>query len=834
MRVNQYSKFTRFFVITNRKIMLLTRLNKSKSLRIVNLTGLSVIFASLLLSYSYIRKEWSYDRFNKKAERIFRLSFRYGDDPVDGRSFDIDHEKTILNDIPGVDEVVFMNKYETGVLTSQGKQIIINNFYAGSSNFFNVFDYRLLQGESDKALDAKKKVVISERLAHQLFGNESPLGKEIRVHTRKLMDGDIPMFVSGVFADFPENSHFHTDLILHLSEEAYDLPYVYLLLNEHARLDNVIQYLTGKLAELSKDRQKKTSPYIIPLTDIHLRSHVQREMESNGNISYIYLIAGANILLLVIVFFNLWLNAGLIFAANRRYYQLLRLNGASSSTVLKDESLLALVLGVISIIIGGACAFYFSSQLGVSLSVISPYEIAVAGLLFVFLVWFISVIPVIAGMSSTLFFITSPNPSKGGELFSPFGGVRGGSLRFSLANVRYLLIAQYCIVMFIVIVAFGISKQMNLVKTIQVGGTEQNILAMTDDLPMNVQERFDVLKAELLKHSEIESVTAAMQLPGSAIRDAIWVTREREAESDGRPLPILVVGNDFLSFFHIPLIAGNGFQPNPRSWKEEWDLMLASQNGKPLAENLTEGYVINKSAVKALGFQSPEDAVGKHISLTGNPTVAYISGGTIVGVTDDFTYTSLYEKSIPLLILQRSIFMNTFFVRFSPDTTQQGLAIFNQVWKKVYPDYPANYSFLQEIYTRVYHNEENTQSLVWLFSLLSLLIANLGLIIVMAFVIKRKTKEIGIRRINGASFWSIIRMLNIELLIQIGIAFLIAVPVAWYVMSRWLDNFARKISLDWWIFLLAGLFVLLISVIAVSWQSWRAATMNPVNSLKSE
>jgi len=798
--------------------MLLNRLNKSKSLRIVNLIGLSVIFASLLLSYGYIHKELSYDRFNKKAERIVRLSFRYGNDPVDGRSFNISQEKNALNNIPGVDEVVFLEKFTTGVLESQGKQVIIDNFYSGSSNFFNVFDYRLLQGEPDKALDAQGKVVISERLARQLFGNESPLGKEIRLESRKL-NHDVPLFVSGVFANFPENSHFHTDLITHRSDESDDLAYIYLLLNEHARLDNVVRYLSGKLDELTKDSEKKTSPYITPLTDIHLHSNLQREMEPNGNISYIYMIAGANILLLIIVFFNLWLNAGLIFASNRRYYQLLRLNGASSSTVLKDESWLALILGLASILIGGVCAYYFSSQSGISLSAVTPYEIAGAGLLFVFLVWLVSIFPVITGMSSTLFFNAASDIRP---------------LRFSLSNIRYLLVAQYCIVMFIVTVAFGISKQMNLIKTTQVGGTEQNILATNDDQPWGVQERFDILKTELLKHSEIESVTTAMQLPGSAIRDEIVVVREGDAESEKKKLPVLVVGEDFLSFFHIPLIAGSGFQPSPLSRKEEWDLMDASVSGKPLANNLTEGYVINKSAVKALGFQSPEDAVGKQLSNIGNSALSFISKGTIVGVTDDFTFTTLYEESIPLIILQRHAFMNTFFVRFSPDTTQNGLAIFNQVWKKVYPDYPANYSFLQEVYSQVYHNEQNTQSLVWLFSLLSLLIANLGLIIVMAFVIKRKTKEIGIRRINGASFWPIIRMLNIELLIQIGIAFLIAIPVAWYVMNRWLDNFARKTALNGWIFILAGLFVLFISVIAVSWQSWRAATMNPVEAIKTE
>jgi len=797
--------------------MLLNRLNKNRSLRIVNLIGLSVIFASLLLSYSYIRKELSYDRFNKKAERIVRFSIRYDDDPVDGRNNVFTQNNSLLDGVPGIEQVVLLDKFYSGILTYQGKPMVINNFYFTTSNFFQVFDYRLLQGNAENVLNSPEKVVVSEWLAKQLFGPEPTLGKEIRIGgSLKFPQKDL--FVSGVFENFPDNSHFHTDLIAYESVKEAWWPYVYLLLNEHTDLNHLNRDLTGKLNELNKDQKRKASPEIIPLTDIHLRSHAQREMEPNGNIYFIYLVAGANVLLLVIVFFNLWLNAGLIFAANRRYYQLLRLNGASSSTVLKDESLLALIMGAVSVVVGGVVAYYFSTQLGVSLSAITPYEIAAAGLMFVCLVWFISVLPVIMGMTSTLFFNT-------GNDVQP--------LRFSLSNVRYLLIAQYSIVMFIVIVAFGISKQMNLVKTTQVGGTEKNILALSGEQPPKVQERFDVLKAELLKHSEIESVTAAMQLPGSAIRDGITVIQEGKAETEGKQLPILVVGNDFLSFFHIPLIAGSGFQQNPRSWKEEWDLMNAFQDGKPLADNLMEGYVINKSAVKALGFSSPEDAVGKHISIK-HPTLEYISGGNILGVTDDFTYASLYDETIPLLILQRSLFMNSFFVRFSPDTTQQGLAIFNQVWKKVYPDYPTNYSFLQEIYSRVYHNEQNTQSLVWLFSMLSLAIANLGLIIVMAYIIKRKTKEIGIRRIHGATFGTIIRMLNKELIILIGIAFLIAVPAAWYVMSRWLENFARKISLEWWIFLLAGLFVLLISVIAVSWQSWRAATMNPVKTLKSE
>ena len=238
--------------------------------------------------------------------------------------------------------------------------------------------------------------------------------------------------------------------------------------------------------------------------------------------------------------------------------------------------------------------------------------------------------------------------------------------------------------------------------------------------------------------------------------------------------------------------------------------------------------------MKTLGFKSPEDAIGKHLSLSVNSALAYISKGTITAVTDDFTFTTLYEESIPLIILQRKLFSNCPFVRLSPDNTQQALNTFNRVWEEVFLDYPANYSFLQDVYNQVYRNERNTESLVWLFSLLSLIIANLGLIIVMAFVIKRKTKEIAIRRIHGASFWTIIKMLNGEFIIWIGIAFLTAVPASWYVIIRFLENFTHKATLNGWIFIIAGMFVLLLSVTAVSWQSWRAATSNPANSLKIE
>ena len=180
------------------------------------------------------------------------------------------------------------------------------------------------------------------------------------------------------------------------------------------------------------------------------------------------------------------------------------------------------------------------------------------------------------------------------------------------------------------------------------------------------------------------------------------------------------------------------------------------------------------------------------------------------------------------------MFQSCIMVHLSPDNKAQALQTFNRVWNEVNPDYPASYSFLQDIYGRIYRNELNAEALTRIFSLLCLIIANLGLIIIMSFVIKRKTKEIGIRKVNGATSGNIIGMLNKRFVIWIGIAFVIAIPVSYYVMSLWLQNFANKTTLDWWVFALSGLLVLLLSAISISWQSWFAATINPVKSLKSE
>jgi len=792
------------------------RFLKSRYLRAVNLLGLSIIFACMVLSYIHVKKEWSYDRFNVNADRIARLTLQYNDEPVDGRIYGFSGSG-LLSGIPGIEQIVALSRVNTAVMTYKGKLQILQNVYCASSNFFQVFSYPLVIGQKDKVLRTPHDVVVSESFARRLFGKESPIGKEIQLDGRRL--GPLNGFVTGVFKDFPENSHFHTEIIVQRPDNAGDdWPYVYILRNKDTGLSGIARKISNFYNKDATPKDGKTTAHLMPLTDIHLHSRVMRELEPNGNIYFVYLIIGSNILLLIIVLFNLWLNAGLIFSDNRKYYQLLRLNGASSWTVLRDETFLALLLGMLSVAFGLLIASYGASVLHYSLSVLIPGEIVMLCGGFLALIIVVCLLPVLVSLSSTLF-LNTENGMK--------------PLRLSSSNVRYMLIGQYSIVMFVIILAAGISKQVAFIKNTQVGGNDSTILVM-DEQPEQVKMRYKVLKTELEKHPEIKSVTAAMQLPGSAIRDMLGV--KTEGNSKELQIPLLAVGEDFLPFFNIKPIAGRTFSSDKMTSGEQLPLFMKMIKEKDKYNcNLSEEYVLNAKAVTFLGLGSPEKAINKTLTIN-HGALGYIHQGTVCGVVNNFTYTTLYEDTIPMIIIQRPLyfFLNCFMVRLDPKNPERSLAVFNKVWTKVNPDYPASYSFLQDEYARVYRNELNAEMLVRIFSILCLIIANLGLVIFTAFIIKNRTKEIGIRKVNGARSMEIVRMLNLSFIRWIVLAFVIAIPLVYFIMQRWLQDFAHKTTLDWWIFALAGLFVLLLSLLSVSWMTWRAATANPVESLKGE
>ncbi|SBV90974.1 ABC transporter permease [uncultured Dysgonomonas sp.] len=789
---------------------ILRRFLKSKSLRIINLLGLTLMFACMLVSYTYIKRELSYDKFYNNAHRIVRMTLSYDDNIADGRIYGTS-TKQIWQNIPEIEDELKLEMVNTAILNHNGSKQVLNNLFFASENLLNILDIPLIEGNSREAFKSPESVIISERLALQLFGRTDVIGEKIELSSRRIES--TVYFIRGVFKNMPENTHFHSDIIIHKADFDNFYHYVYLLMKDGYDLADIQSRLTANFKSQNPD-SRNAIINLIPMTDIHLHSHLLREMETNGNIYYIYLIAGINLLLLIIVLFNLWLNSSVIFSYNKRYYQLLRMNGASSSVVIKDETWVSLLLAVISILSGKLLSVFIGSYFSISFSALSITETVGIAILFILSTIFVSLLPILINMSATAFLNDQADLRQS---------------RFSISNVKYMLIVQYSIVLFIIIVGIGINNQMALIRNTQVAGNNDSILVF-EEQPHEVIENYTAFRNELLKHSEIESVTAAMQLPGNAVRDMIVITTEGK---DPAYIPVLVVGEDFMQTFDIKPVAGTLFPPLRLSYAEEANLQQRKMNEEGFKSSHRDNIIVNRKALGQLGFSSPEEAIGKEVGI-GHNSLDYFPTGIICGVVEDFTYTNVYEDAIPMVILQRNMFMNCFIIRIAPGSNEQALATLNSVWATLNPDYPINYKFLSDSYKSLYVNELNAEKVVLFFSILSFVITILGLIIFMAFMIKNRMKEISIRKVNGATNSEIVFMLNFGLLRWIFLSFVIAMPAAWYVMDKWLENFAYKTTIYWWIFVLAGISVLLISFLAISWQSLKAARINPAKSLKGD
>ncbi len=785
------------------------RILKNKGLRFVNLMGISLIFGSLLLSYIYIKKETSFDRFNEYADRIVRMSVQFDDEPIDGRIIR-DSYDNILNQTAEVEDIVRFVNVNAGVLSYNGKPHIINNFIITTSNFLKVFSYPLLVGDRNTVLSEPGNEIISEKLAQQIGSIDDIVGKSIDIDSRRISNGKY--VIKGIFKDFPFNSHLQTDFIIY-SDKLNDIDwnYTYLLLQKNAHPDDLLNNLNKQLADNNKDKKYKEQLTFTPLADIHLHSRALRELSINGNVYYLYIIAGANLFLFIIVMFNLWLNSSLILSSNSRYYQLLRLNGAPLSIIFKEELASTSITAILSIIIGGLGVYITAPFFGFDLEYISIFEYTtLISSLFAFVI-IISIIPLLTDKTSR---------SADNILIK----------RNSRISIKYLFTIQFALVIFAVIWGISINKQMGVIRQQQVSKNTDKIITLKEQ-PELVQSRYELLKSELLKHSEIQAVTASMQLPGSAVRDAIEV--QYDSLSEPVNIPVLIVGEDFFPFFDIPLGEGTLFLPNKYNYAEQQKAFFDMSDGKGYDKNISENYIINKEAIVALGFKSSTEAIGKNLTLQ-HGSIGYINHGTICGVVDNFNYTTSFEKPSPLIIIQRAFFLNSIMIRIGNNDLNKGLQILQSVWQDVIPEYPLDYSYLDNIYKDVYKNELNGEVIIYSFTTLCLLIANLSLIIFTAFIIKQRQKEISIRKINGATALDIIKMLNLNFIKYIILAFVLVVPLSYYTLQIWLNNFAYRTSINVWIFLIAGFIVLTISIFSITIQSLKVANSNPMKSLKSD
>ena len=731
----------------------------------------------------------------------------------------------LLSKYPAIENMVRIVPFRNAIVKIGEQKFYSRNAYSTDSSFFKIFDFKILAGSPENAFSQPGRAFICRSLALTYFGSIDVAGRKITILHQQ--DNDPKVYtIDGVMEDFPRNSHFHAELLTSFTSDndRTTWAYTYLLIKKGADVDALRSTIQHNWETENKSNDSIPILYLQKLTDIHLFSQKTREMEKNGDIRSIILLVSCTVLILFIALIN-YLNLSRVqLIARMKSVRIKLINGASKWTVGWEIIQESLLLSVFSILIG----FFIADWLGESLkiSVLQSGRIFGIGIICTGFIVSIALLAVFPLYSSKIIYDIKMT-GKQESLYS------------------FPLVMQFTLAIVAIASTLVLNRQIDFINSKHPAAQNANMVVIADN-PWQSVQRYDLIKTELLKNSSIANVTAAMEDPGSDILDAVGFEMEGVAKKEGQSINIFTTDSNFFRSLGIHPLAGTtelGFTPSQQWESDAVDLsnLRQSQNAdkQKLAElerkvgNYREKYILNQSALKLLGINKPDDAIGKRFRLNFFLPDLFPEG-EIVGVVPDFHYTDLHSPEKPLAIAPRKLFNYCFIISINPLQRREALNTIGSTWQKINPEFPFQYEYITDSYRKVYAGEYAQTRALSLFALISIILSSLGIFAMAAFSMQHRVKEIGIRKINGAMISEILTMLNKSFVSWIAIAFIIATPISWIAMHKWLENFAYKTELSWWIFALAGLLALGIALLTFSWISWRAATRNPVEALRYE
>ena len=796
----------------------LRNLARYKQMTLINILGLAVGMTACILILLFVQYELSYDRYHEKADRIYRISRQFLN-PDGAVNLHLGHlappfEPLLAEDFSGIIQQsarLFSGNplitYEVG-----NKQIIENDFFFAEPEFFNIFTFPFIEGDPITALNAPNSLVLTESTAKKYFGNEDPIGKILN------FDNEIDMKVTGVVKDVPNNSHFRFTMLCSFVtlENYFGQEYMtsnwgsnnfstYILLPEgynseelQAQFPSFIdKHLTGNS---DVPASQWTALQLWPLTNIHLYSQLDTEIEANGNIAYVYIYTIIALFILVIACIN-FINLTTARATRRaKEVGVRKVMGAEKSSLigqfLSESVLVSLFALTLAVLLVTLALPYFTDFVDKQLS----FDILGNPFLLLLLVGIILAVGIIAG-SYPAFYLSAFQPAR--ILRSSRGSQLGNSLLRS-----GLVVTQFVISIALVIGVITVERQLDYVKSKPLGFNQENLVV----LPVNekIYNQYEELKAQLLNQPGILDVTLSSRVPSGRLNDSQGGQVEVSGEMKNLDFRLadVSVDHDFVNSFGIELTAGRNF-----------DITRASDS--------TEAFIVNESAVRAIGYASSEEAIDKKISYGGRQ-------GYIIGVTKDFHFESLHQSIAPIIfyITSRQVYNLT--TRVHASAMDETISYLKEQWSYLRPGFPFDYYTIGDRFQGQYDDEDRLGQIVQFFSLLAIFIAALGLIGLASYTAEQRAKEVGIRKVLGASVSQLLLLLTQSFSKLIFVAFLIACPLAYFVMNYWLDTFAYQDTLSVWSFILAGVAALLVAGVTVGSQTFRTATQNPVESLRDE
>jgi putative ABC transport system permease protein len=776
-------------------------LRRNKVIAFINIAGLAVGMVCAALILLFVRHELSYDQYHLNKKSIYRLVTG-----VQGAAYQaiakvpgawgIAAERD-LPEVRNAARFVFFN--ETLVSRGEKRFYETGGFYADSS-VFEVFSFPLIKGNPKTALRRPNTIVVTKDFAERYFGEEDALGQTLT------FDAQNEFQITGVLSNVPSNSHFTFDFLVSMA--TYSNPrrddwqwnqyYTYLLLNDGASPEAVAAKFPALLrTHIDEKLAADYAPSLQPLTDIHLHSNLFREMQTNSDITYVYMVSAVGFFILLIACIN-FMNLTTARATTRaKEVGVRKVSGAGRLHLIKQflsESILtSLVAAVIAVVGIDLLLPVFNSLTGRQLGFDYLNEKT-------FLFGFFGLAAIIGIFSGSYpaFVLSSFKPSS--TLKGKSGGGRGAWLR------KTLVVTQFAISAILMIATGIIYNQLEFIQNKKLGFNEEQlvILRIRDDA---MREKYETVKRELLQHPSIVSVAASGNLPGGGD----WgIPYEPEGIPQDRvpPMRELVVDHDFIQTFEIELAAGRTFsRDHPTD---------------------AAAYLINEEAARQLGWSEP---LGKMISM---PNIQR-EKAPVIGVLKDFHFRSMREKISPIMFfIPPPDWFNIISVRIRPENVSQTLAFIESKWNEFDPNHPFAYTFFDEDFARLHRTEEQMAKLLGYVAILAIFIACMGLFGLAAFTAEQRTKEIGVRKVLGASVGSIVALLSKDFTRLALAGFAVAAPLAYYAMHRWLENFAYRIEIGAGVFIAVGMLALIIAWLTVSFQSIKAAVANPVEALRYE
>ena len=773
---------------------------KFKSISSINIIGLSVGMAVCILLMLYVQDELSYDRYHQYAGRIFRILEE--DNPYTSPQV---AEMASAN-FPEIEKSARILVRDFGFFQYKEKQFIEDKVCYADPDLFSIFSFNLKAGTPATVLNRPFSIVISEETAKKYFGNEDPIGKVLR------FENEYDYTVTGVMEKMPHNSHFRYDILATLAESedifgselmsnwGWRNMITYLLVQDNFTQNTFGKKLSSFIAD-NRDYAEGESPSIYKLQalkDIHLYSgFIDNDIQVQGNISYVLIFSGIGVLILLIACFN-YVNLLTANATTRaKEVGIKKVVGSSRNQLVRQfigESIVVLVIALcFAIALSYLCLPIFNTLTGKSLSLTSLFSSQMVSSILVILVF--------TGLLSGFY------PAFVLSSFQPVKIIKGikSSGHTKLTIGRVIVGGQFTISIILIACALLMARQLHFLQTEKLGyDIEHIIIAEFHDTEES--QKYETLKHELLQNSNITSVTAASRFPSDDLNN--WASFQLPGQSEWTNMPIAHINFDYFKTFGISATLGRLFS-------------------NQMETDGAQALIFNEIALKKLGLN--ENVIGKSVQITWP-----YSKRNIIGVVKDFHFESLYNSIQPVAFVISPEQCWKMAIKVRTSHLNETLAFIENKWKTFYPEWVFKHQFVDERVGKYYESEKRTFQLMSYFTFLAIFVACLGLFGLVSFIIKRRFKEIAVRKVLGAPVTSIFKLLTGELLWGILLANLVAWPIAWYALNQWLQNFAYRTSLALWIFLVASISVIAIALLTMSWQTFRAARINPVDSLKYE